>query len=153
MEDTLPTDQSVYANCLKGLGTWCTRQRNLRFATRYQQLIRVMRGLSKHQRKKHFDMRHWGHRTSCGTTMCAAGFCGVDPWFKRQGFRFTANGSGFTIKYRDKSSWDAIEEFFGLMKGERKEGYAIHRVFNFPETVNEVIEAAKERVAELRVAE
>jgi hypothetical protein len=65
------------------------RNRNWKFIERLEQAIRVMRSLTPHQRKKHLDMRHWGYETECGTVACAAGHCGMDPWFRRRGFKLS----------------------------------------------------------------
>ena len=54
---------------------------------RWEGVERVMKKLSPHQRKNHFDMRFWGKKTDCGTVACIAGHCGLDPSFRRQGFR------------------------------------------------------------------
>src|SRR6267378_1550966 len=54
---------------------------------RWEQVLRVLRGLTKHERKKHFNMGFFGQKTSCGTVACAAGHCGLDPWFRRRGFK------------------------------------------------------------------
>lgn len=53
---------------------------------RVENLLRVLRALTPHERKKHFDMGTWGAKTQCGTVACAAGWAGMDPWFKRRGF-------------------------------------------------------------------
>jgi len=47
---------------------------------------RVLTSLPKHERAKHWNMRHWGVETECGTVCCAAGHCGLDPWFNKRGF-------------------------------------------------------------------
>lgn len=60
--------------------------------TLYEQIERwehvdiVLSNLSPHEKRKHFDMGHWAIKTACGTTACAAGFCGFNPWFRRHGF-------------------------------------------------------------------
>lgn len=55
--------------------------------SRWSNVIRVLQALTPHQRKKHWNMEFWGVKTECGTIACAAGHCGLDPWFKRQGFK------------------------------------------------------------------
>lgn len=114
---------------------------------RLTQLIRVMRGLSRHERRRHFDIRQWGMQTDCGTTMCAAGFCGSDPWFRRRGFKLEPTFfEKMMIRYRGISSWDALYAFFGDGLG-----YAgmSHPIFGTPQTVGEVIRAARKRIKEL----
>lgn len=54
---------------------------------RWKNVTRVLKGLSKHEREKHWDMRNWGITTECGTIACAAGHCGLDPWFIKHGFQ------------------------------------------------------------------
>lgn len=53
---------------------------------RWEQAVRVLENLKPHERKKHFDMSAWGKKTPCGTVACAAGFCGLDRWFRKAGF-------------------------------------------------------------------
>lgn len=54
---------------------------------RWKQAERVLKTLTPRQRKKEFDMANYGSATDCGTTACAAGFCGIDPWFRRRGLK------------------------------------------------------------------
>lgn len=53
---------------------------------RWENVLRVLRGLSRHERKKHWNMEVFIQETMCGTAACAAGYCSMDPWFKRRGF-------------------------------------------------------------------
>lgn len=53
---------------------------------RWDHVILVLSKLTSHQRKEHFDMGEWGRKTECGTVACAAGFCGLNPWFRHRGF-------------------------------------------------------------------
>jgi len=52
---------------------------------RWQQVQRVMEGLTRHERKHHFNIHHWIQYTDCGTVACIAGHCGLDPWFRKRG--------------------------------------------------------------------
>lgn len=52
---------------------------------RWRNVNRVLKGLSPHQKKAHFNMSFWGKKTECGTVACAGGFCSLDPWFHKQG--------------------------------------------------------------------
>lgn len=54
---------------------------------RFQNAERVLVNLPKHQRTKHWNMAHWGIVTDCGTVCCAAGHCGLDPWFRKRGLK------------------------------------------------------------------
>lgn len=54
---------------------------------RAEGVLRVLRGLTPSQRKNNFDMGvYLEKRPGCGTVGCAAGFCGLDEKFRRQGF-------------------------------------------------------------------
>lgn len=58
-----------------------------RMIERWEQLIRVLRELPAHEKKKHFNMGVWITKTKCGTVACAAGWAGLDPWFRRRGLK------------------------------------------------------------------
>lgn len=62
---------------------------------------RVLRSMSRHERKAHWDMSLWGRKTACGTVACAAGHCAMDPWFIDQGFEgyFIDNTSACPAKF------------------------------------------------------
>jgi len=84
---------------------------------RWQNVLRVLKGLSRHEREKHFKMSEWGQKTSCGTVACAAGHCGLDPWFRRRGFRLNfaqnaADGSWYAKAFDPGGAFDP-EGFFG----------------------------------------
>jgi hypothetical protein len=75
---------------------------------RWQNVLRVLRALTPHERKRHFDMSWWGLKTDCGTVACAAGHCGMDPWFRRRGFKLRF---GKDAKIGESPS---VTEFFGF---------------------------------------
>lgn len=80
------------------------------YITRWEQCERVMKSLTPHERRKHFDMTSFGYKTDCGTVACAAGYCGLDPWFRKRGLRMDF------VETLDKGYFeppDNIEEFFG----------------------------------------
>lgn len=54
---------------------------------RWEQTIRVLKELSPHEKKNHFDMGTFAHKSDCGTIACAAGHSGLDPWFRKRGFK------------------------------------------------------------------
>jgi hypothetical protein len=56
------------------------------YVERWEQVLRVLEGLTPHEREKHFFMGIWGQETACGTVACAAGHCALDPWFRERGF-------------------------------------------------------------------
>lgn len=126
--------------------------KNERYILRLENLIRVMRGLSRHERTKHFNMESWGEETECGTTMCAAGFCGSDPWFRKRGFKFVRypNSRYGTVSYKGGDSWSAIQDFFGTHPDDGDVEDNGHRIFSKPTTVGQVIRAAEKRIAQLR---
>ena len=83
---------------------------------RLQRAYKIMDKMTPHERRKHFDMGKWGQKTECGTVGCLAGHCGLDPWFKKEGFEFRfdkkpdSNGrfyGGFV------GGWRKPEQFFG----------------------------------------
>jgi hypothetical protein len=76
---------------------------------RWENVERVLKALSPHERRKHWDMSEWGMKTDCGTVACAAGHCGLDPWFRRRGF-----GLSFfsTSEYGDIGD---VDGFFGCL--------------------------------------
>lgn len=67
---------------------------------RWTNVVRVMQKLTKHQRKHHFFMENWGEETDCGTKACAAGFCGMDPWFQAQGIELQQDESKEVYGFR-----------------------------------------------------
>lgn len=80
---------------------------------RWENVIRVLRNLTPHQRKYHFDMTTFGRKTDCGTVACAAGHCSLDPWFRRRGFLANFTKSGMLEPSRDDVGWaEMIENFF-----------------------------------------
>ena len=54
---------------------------------RWENVVRVLQNLPAHEKRKHFDMANWGIINECGTVACAAGHCGLDPWFNKQGLK------------------------------------------------------------------
>lgn len=74
---------------------------------RWQQCERVLIDMPEHERQHHWDMSKWGYITDCGTVNCAAGKCGLDPWFRQHGFTFDFDGDG------DSNITD-VPSFFGL---------------------------------------
>lgn len=60
---------------------------------RWTNAERVLALMPEHERLNHWDMSKWGIKTKCGTVACAAGHCGLDPWFRERGFRLDFNGT------------------------------------------------------------
>ena len=56
---------------------------------------------------------------ACGTTACAVGYAGFDPWFRSQGWTTTVYG-GIQYEYNEgygpecASNWPAVTKFFEL---------------------------------------
>jgi hypothetical protein len=61
----------------------CTKKEQV---ARWENVLRVLRALTPHQRRKHWDMQTIGEKTDCGTVACAAGHSSLDPWFRRRGY-------------------------------------------------------------------
>jgi hypothetical protein len=55
-------------------------------------------------------MGDFGRKTECGTVACAAGYCSLDPWFRRRGYtgEFSEDVTG-AIKLVTGDEWG----FFG----------------------------------------
>jgi hypothetical protein len=122
---------------------------NAKYIERLEQLIRVLRGLSPHERRKHWDMSSWGYKSDCGTVACAAGHAGMDPWFTRRGFRlFPAEYDGMA----GALSID-VEDFFGDPNDEDWALFGADEIFIYPKTVGDVIRAAQKRIRALRAAQ
>lgn len=92
---------------------------------RWEHAYSVLKKMSPHDRREHWDMGNWGVLTECGTVACAAGQCGLDPWFRKRGLKlqFVA-WSPETRKYEHsnkvsedtsvKSTFDSdVQSFFG----------------------------------------
>lgn len=120
---------------------------------RFEKLIETLKGLSPHEKRKHFDMGMFGQETDCGTTMCAAGFCGARKWFQDRGFEYLSRGKARegTLKLGKARGWKAVCKFFGLPYSDWYDGGGeADRIFRDPNSVREVIAAAKDRIKYLR---
>lgn len=83
---------------------------------RWENVIRVLQSLTPHERKRHFEMAIFGEKTDCGTRACAAGFCSLDPWFRRRGFKFKFTRLGDMVVDSDdpdEEMGDFTVNFFG----------------------------------------
>ena len=80
---------------------------------RWEQAIRVLEALKPHERKKHFDMSAWGKKTPCGTVACAAGFCGLDRWFRKNGFRMDFKARTKILRGENTNSDADLEDYWG----------------------------------------
>jgi hypothetical protein len=105
---------------------------------RWQNVERVLHKMPEHERQKHWDMATWGEKTACGTVACAAGHCGLDPWFRRRGFKLDFKGGDYEIS--------DVPEFFGF-EGARRIFFNAKR-----RPVEAVLAEVREYVAELRQA-
>ena len=93
-----------------------------------EQAVRVLK--AAHEAKKKFDISNWvGERRrrpgarvleiACTSSACAAGYCGLDPWFIERGFYLKAADGPLFGKlhvdpvYRDDIAFDAVQAFFG----------------------------------------
>lgn len=80
----------------------CTHKEQI---ARWENAVRVLKNLTPIQRKKQWDMGFFGERTECGTVCCAAGRCGLDPWFRKRGLKLD-----FVLKSYDVQKDDDSEE-------------------------------------------
>lgn len=63
--------------------TSCTKKQQIE---RWENVLRVLRSLTPHQRRRHWNMQIIGAKTECGTVACACGHSSLDPWFRRRGY-------------------------------------------------------------------
>jgi len=134
---------------------------------------RVLVKLPKHVRIKHWDMRHWGVVTECGTVCCAAGHCGLDPWFRKRGFKLKpvtlqelsigvyAEGTDYraeTFVDLERDTAGGIEPGQGGFENDVRPGDffgdGADNIFGNPKTrtVNEVIKEIRTYIAKLKKA-
>lgn len=85
---------------------------------RWENVVRVLRSLTPHERRKHWNMHVWGEKTDCGTVACAAGHCSFDPWFRARGLK--QNFTWFKGDEYSGPQWESdfddesVVLFFGL---------------------------------------
>lgn len=82
---------------------------------RWERVLHVLKKMTPHEREHHFNIADWGRKTSCGTVACVAGHAGLDPWFRRRGFRINLYRGGFTRTFPIYNP----DEFFGSAGYER----------------------------------
>lgn len=87
---------------------------------RASKLVETLEGLTLHEQRKHFNMSDWLWKSECGTIGCAAGQCGVRPWFRNRGFKIDLVqdkdlDTGKLIKDSFSTHFPELqtEEFFG----------------------------------------
>lgn len=84
---------------------------------RWANVLRVLEQMPQHEREKHWDMGTWGEKTRCGTVACAAGHCGLDPWFRAQGFRLDFRLVVPPNEHDEVGEWKeelpSVDDFFG----------------------------------------
>lgn len=66
---------------------------------------------------------------NCGTTACACGYAGLDPWFRKEGFITDETGN---VTFGVFESWGAVEKFFGLTE---VEGVSLFSRYSYEETI------------------
>ena len=78
---------------------------------RWENALRVLKFLPPEVKKKHFDMASWGYTApECGTNACAAGYCGMHPWFIERGLELLPEKIS-------KSAFKKGEMGIGIFKG------------------------------------
>jgi hypothetical protein len=133
---------------------------------RWENVLRVLRALTPHERKKHFQMDYWGKKTDCGTIGCAAGFCGLDPWFRRRGFKmnFYKVGEDEKEQYPGVTHFGEVNmgvaEFFGhdgaqifLDAKPRSAGVVIKEVKAYIKQLKQEQKWARESASDMAVAD
>ena len=88
-----------------------------RTVDRLRQVVRVLEELPK-DGKHRFGLQTWSSVWGCGTTACAVGWAGLDPWFRRRGLKVSANNNW--IEFRESSNVEAANKFFGLDEDEEE---------------------------------
>jgi len=108
---------------------------------RWVNVERVLEAMPQHERQHHWSMGTWGQKTECGTVACAAGHCGMDPWFRDRGFKLDFIGKRTEARISD------VDAFFGY------EG--AHRIFfnSARRSVDTVLEEVRAYIAGLRRVE
>lgn len=122
---------------------------------RYENVIRVLGSLSRHERREHFDMSTFGRITDCGTVACAAGHCSLDPWFRKRGFasKPSADILGAKLVPTRNRNWRAMVQNFFMVYGncDSIEYDGTDIFFNGDErSVSDVIRELRRFVARLR---
>lgn len=79
---------------------------------RWTNVERVLDAMPEHERTHHWNMATWGEKTTCGTVACAAGTCGLDPWFRDRGFKLDFDARG-------EAEISNVESFFGIEGSKR----------------------------------
>jgi len=80
---------------------------------RWENAIRVLKRLTPHERRKHWQMGWWGEKNECGTVACAAGHCALDPWFRRRGLRMDFHYLRRIKVWELEFNSGCVGEFFG----------------------------------------
>lgn len=90
---------------------------NEQLIERWQNVARVLVAMPPHERRKHFDMTTFGVQTACGTIACAAGHCGLDPWFRANGLKLDLDSlrseRGFATFNDGRFPDSALTDYFG----------------------------------------
>jgi len=83
---------------------------------RWQMAWQTLKDLTPHEKRQHFNMATWGEKTECGTIACAAGHCGLNPWFRRRGFQLNfakVNHPHVPGEFYWDASISSVPDFFG----------------------------------------
>ena len=89
----------------------CTPEQKIE---RWENVLRVLSSLSPHERRRHWDMSLYGEKTECGTVACAAGHCGLDPWFRRRGFTMDFFKDLWGTRVSTLDDGQKTQDFFGF---------------------------------------
>lgn len=101
-----------------------------RMIERWEQLIRVLRELPAHEKRYHFDMGTWIMETECGTVACAAGWAGLDPWFRRRGLATERNSNTIFPKRDPHDFFDSRGYYLVLLNTRPRSTGSVIREIN-----------------------
>lgn len=133
----------------------CSKKEQL---SRWENVLRVLRAMTPHERRKHWNMAIFGEKTECGTVACAVGHCSMDPWFRRRGFagkfRFATNLDGTPdseLVFKEDGMWLSyqVPKFFGPSEADVNRSQNIF-MDDTPRSVALVIRQVKARIKVLR---
>lgn len=122
----------------------CTQKERV---ARWENVLRVLQKLTPHERRRHWEMNTFGEKTECGTVACAAGHCGLDPWFRRRGFKLEFTSHNFDGEKFYEGTIIRAADFFGAEGADDIFHNATKR------SVSKVIQEVKSHIKRLKTSE
>ena len=92
-----------------------------KYIERLEQVVRVLVELPP---EKKFRLNSW---MICDTTACAGGWAGMDPWFRRRGFKTKKHRNVYSVECQGLYSVDACKVFFGLTRNQAHHLFMPHQ--------------------------